>query len=92
MKHLNDKSANFIQSYAVDFDNNASSIHTAAVPVIVHYREVIIDTMASQITSLTIVYLAVYSAQIIENIKAPRHSPLCGESTVDRWNPRTNGQ
>ena len=31
-------------------------------------------------------------AQIKENIKAPRHRPLCGEFTGDRWIPRTNGQ
>ena len=30
--------------------------------------------------------------QIKENIKAQRHSPLCGEFTGDRWIPRTNGQ
>ena len=33
-----------------------------------------------------------YSAQIKENIKAPRHWPLCGEFTGDPWIPRTNGQ
>ena len=27
-------------------------------------------------------------AQIKENIKAPRHWPLCGEFTVDHWIPR----
>ena len=27
--------------------------------------------------------------QIKENIKAPRHWPLCGEFTADRWIPRT---
>ena len=31
-------------------------------------------------------------AQIKENIKAPRHWPLCEEFTGDRWIPRTNGQ
>ena len=31
-------------------------------------------------------------AQIKENIKAPRHWPLCVEFTGDRWIPRTNGQ
>ena len=31
-------------------------------------------------------------AQIKENIKAPRHWPLCGEFTGGRWIPRTNGQ
>ena len=35
------------------------------------------DTMASIITSLTIVYLTVFSSQIKESIKAPR--PLTGE-------------
>ena len=27
-----------------------------------------------------------------ENIKAPRHWPLCGELTGDRWIPHTKGQ
>ena len=52
------------------------------------------DTMASQITSLTIVYSTVYSGaavQIKENIKAHRHWPLYGEFTGDRWIPHTNG-
>ena len=30
-------------------------------------------------------------AQIKENIKAPRHCPLWGEFTSDRWIPRTKG-
>ena len=30
-------------------------------------------------------------AQIKENIKAPRHWPLCGEFTGDRWIQRING-
>ena len=33
-----------------------------------------------------------FEAQIKENIKAPRHWPLRGEFTGDRWIPRTNGQ
>ena len=40
-------------------------------------------SMASQITSLTIVYSAVIQAQIKENTKAPRHWPLYGEFTGD---------
>ena len=48
--------------------------------------------MASQITDLTIIYLTVYSGADPRNIKAPRHWPLCGEFTGDRWIPRTNGQ
>ena len=43
--------------------------------------------MASQITSLTVVYPTVYQAQIKENINALRHWPLCGEFTGDRWIP-----
>ena len=47
-----------------------------------HYIDVIMTTMASQITSLTVVYLNVYSdTEIKENTKAPRHWPLCGEFT-----------
>ena len=49
-------------------------------------------TMASQITDLPIVYLAVIQVQIKENIKVPRHWPLCVEFTDDRWIPRTHDQ
>ena len=57
-----------------------------------HYSDVIMDTMAYQITSLAIVYSPFIQAQIKENIKAPRHLPLCGEFTGDRWFPRIKGQ
>ena len=33
-----------------------------------------------------------FNAQIKQNTKAPRHWPLCGEFTGDRWIPRTKGQ
>ena len=33
-----------------------------------------------------------FKAQIKENIKAPRHWPLCGEFTGPRWIPRIKGQ
>ena len=55
-----------------------------------HYNNVIMGTMASQITSPTT--QTFIRAHIKENIKAPRHWPLCGEITVDSWIPRTNGQ
>ena len=55
---------------------------------LIHYDDVIMGTIASQITSLTIVYPTVIQTQIKENIKAARHWPLCGP----RWIPRTNGQ
>ena len=50
------------------------------------------DMMASQITSLTIVFSILIRAQIKENIKAPRHWPLWGDFTGGRWIPRTKGQ
>ena len=60
--------------------------------VLLNYHDVIMGAIASQITSLTIVYSIFIQTQIKENIKAPRHWPLCGEFTGDRWIPRTNGQ
>ena len=57
-----------------------------------HYNDVTMGTIASQITSLTIIYSIVYSDAVQRNIKAPRHWPLCGEFSGDRWIPRTNGQ
>ena len=50
------------------------------------------NMVASQITSFTIIYSAVYSGAGKENIKALRHWPLWGEFTADRWIPRTKGQ
>ena len=50
-----------------------------------HYSGDIMSTMASQITSLTIVYSTVYSGADQRNIKAPRRWPLCGEITGDWW-------
>ena len=46
-----------------------------------HYNNVIMGAMASQTTSLTIIYSTVCRAQIKEKIKAPRRWPLCGEFT-----------
>ena len=50
-----------------------------------HYSDVITSTMASQITSLTIVYSIVYSGADQKKIKAPRHWSLCREFTSDLW-------
>ena len=54
-----------------------------------HYKDVIMGPMASQITSLTIVYSSVYSGadQKKKNIEAPHHWPLCGEFTGHRYSP-----
>ena len=57
-----------------------------------NYNDVIVGAMASQIISLRLFIEPFIQAQIKENIKAPRHWPLCGKFTGDRWIPRTNGQ
>ena len=57
-----------------------------------HYNDVVMGTMASQITNLTIVYSTVYPGADKKDIKAPRHWPLRGEFPGRRWIPRTKGQ
>ena len=51
-----------------------------------HYNDVIMTAMPSQITSLTIVYSTVYSAQIKENIKAPRHWHILYRPNITHYN------
>ena len=53
-----------------------------------HYNDAIRGLIASQITSLTIVYSAFHSG----TDQRKRQSSACGEFAGDRWIPRTNGQ
>ena len=53
----------------------------------INYSDVIISVIASQITSLTIVYSTVYSGADQRSIKAPRHWSLWGEFPGDGWIP-----
>ena len=53
-----------------------------------NYNDVIMSAMASQITSRLLTQPFIH-AQIKESIKTPRHWPLWGEFTGDRWIPRT---
>ena len=49
---------------------------------VIHYIDVIMTTVASQITSLTVVYSIVYSgADQRKHQSRTRHWPLCGEFT-----------
>ena len=48
--------------------------------------------VAFEITGASIVCSVFVQTQIKENIKAPRHLPLWGESTGDWWIPLTKGQ
>ena len=56
-----------------------------------HYSDSIMRAMASQITTVSIVYPTVCSGAD-KNIKTLRHWPLWGEFTGDRWIPFTKGQ
>ena len=50
------------------------------------------SVMASQITGVCIIYSTVCSGADKKNTEAPRHWPLWGEFTGDRWIARTKGQ
>ena len=61
-----------------------------STPFLIHYDDVIMGAMASQITSLILLFTQPFiPTQIKENSRAPRHWPLCGEFTGRRWIPRT---
>ena len=58
------------------------------------YSDVIMSAMASNITGVLHQLFArpFVQVQIKESIKTPRHLPLWGESTDDRWIPLTKGE
>ena len=60
---------------------------------VLHYNDVKMDAMASQITSLTIIYSTVYSGADQRKYQSSA-SLACfgGELIGDRWIPRTIGQ
>ena len=53
-----------------------------ALTNIIHYNDVIMGALSSQITSPQLFTQTFIHAQMKENIKAPRHWPLCGDSPV----------
>ena len=59
-----------------------------------HYGDAIMSRVWLRLTSPAsrLFTQPLFQAQIKENIKAPRHWPLCGEFTGDQWIPRTKGQ
>ena len=57
-----------------------------------HYNDVIMGAVASQITSLTIVYWTVDSDADQRKHQSSASLALCGEFTGDRWILRTKGQ
>ena len=58
-----------------------------AKTVQIHYNDVRMTTMASQITSLVVGYSAVFSGA-----DQRKHQSSASLAFVDRWIPRTNGQ
>ena len=64
---------------------------TFGIVLPVHYDDVIMNTMASQITSLSIVCSTVCSGANQRKHQTPRHWPLWWEFTGDRWIPRRKG-
>ena len=76
---LADFSANWLRN--VIASRTSSQICNEPSPVRLadkHYSDVIMSTIASQITGLSIVYSTVYLGANKENVKAPRHWPLWG--------------
>ena len=57
-----------------------------------HHNDVIIGAIASQITSLTIVYSTVYSRAGQRKYQNSASLAFVRRINRDRWIPRTNGQ
>ena len=57
-----------------------------------HYNDVIMTTMASQITSLTVVYSIVYSGVDQRKHQSSASLAFVRGNHRDRWIPRTKGQ
>ena len=68
-------------------------LRVSVMPFSLHYSDVIISTMTSQITSLTIVYsYRLFRRRSKKSSKLRTTGLLCGEFTGDRWIPRNKGQ
>ena len=57
-----------------------------------HYSHATMSAVVSQTHASRLFTQRFIRAQIKENIKAPRHWPLCEEFTGERWIPHTKGQ
>ena len=68
------------------------SAEYALIVDIMHYIDVLMTTIASQITSLTVVYSAVYSDGDQRKHQSSASLAFVRGIHRDRWIPRTNGQ
>ena len=74
---------------------NGFSVSDVDEVLLFHYSDVIMSSLASQFTSLLIIYSTVYSGadqKKTSKLRVTSHWPLRGEFTGDRWVPRTKGQ
>ena len=69
-----------------------TELESPVLPLRYHYIDVIMTTMASQITSLTVVYLIVYSGADQRKHHSSASLAFVRGIHRDRWIPRTNGQ
>ena len=80
-------------SMAVLLSYNEATSNTAAFCFfLIHYSDVTMDNMATQITGVSTGCPSICSGVNKKNIKAPRHQSLWGEAAGDRWIPFTKGQ
>ena len=66
-----------------------SSSSSSSYPICLHYDDVIMTTIASQITSLTVVYLTVYSDRDQRKHQSSASPAFVWGIHRDRWIPRT---
>ena len=69
-----------------------AQMHCGLVRLFMHYTDVIMTTMASQITSLTVVYSTVYSDADQRIHQSSTSLAFVWGIHRDRWIPRTKGQ
>ena len=95
------KAGNTKKSYAVRYRYNAVNFHPnphkntlslACVVSFVHYTDVIMTTMASQITSLTVVYSTFYPDADQRKHQSSASLAFVWGIHRDRWIPRAKGQ
>ena len=66
--------------------------HINSCKYMYHYNDVIMTTMASKITSLTVVYSTIYSDADQRKHQSSALLAFVWGIHRDRWNPRTKGQ
>ena len=83
---------NYQLMYSHNVETAFGCVIWVPVRILHHYDDVIMGAIASQITSLRIVYSTDYSKADQRKHQSSASLALCGEFTEDRWIPLTNGQ